>query len=83
MNHLRRRVRLVCVILSVALASLGSASAQESRGSISGRVIDAQGGVVPGATVTVVNVGTAATASRTTNAVANTRRSCSSPAPTA
>jgi hypothetical protein len=69
MHHLRRGVQLVCVILTMALAGLGNASAQESRGSISGRVIDAQGGVVPGATVTVVNVGTSATAARTTNAV--------------
>jgi hypothetical protein len=69
MNHLRRGVWLVCVMLTMALGGPGSASAQESRGSISGRVIDAQGGVVPGATVTVVNVGTSATAARTTNAV--------------
>ena len=69
MNHLRRGVWLACAALGVLVAGLPGASAQESRGSIGGRVIDAQGGVVPGATVTVVNVGTSATAARTTNAV--------------
>ena len=69
MNHFRRGVWLACVVLSLALARPESATAQESRGSISGRVIDAQGGVLPSATVTVVNMGTAATTTMTTNAV--------------
>ena len=69
MNHLRRGVWLACAALGLLVAGLPGANGQESRGSISGRVIDAQGGVVPGATVTVVNVGTAATAALTTNAV--------------
>ena len=69
MNQLRRGVWLACAALGLLVAGLPGATAQESRGSISGRVIDAQGGVVPGATVTVVNVGTSATAARTTNAV--------------
>ena len=66
MNHLRRGVWLACAALCLLATGL---FAQESRGSISGRVIDAQGGAVPRATVTVVNVGTSATTTSTTNAV--------------
>ena len=66
MNHLRRGVWLACAALCLLATGL---FAQESRGSISGRVIDAQGGVLPSATITVVNVGTAATTTITTNAV--------------
>ena len=69
MNHLRRGVWLACAALCLLVAGLPGLTAQESRGSISGRVIDAQGGAVPRATVTVVNVGTSATTTSTTNAV--------------
>ena len=37
------------------------AAAQDSRGSIGGRVVDSSGGVLPGVTVTIVNNGTNAT----------------------
>src|SRR5689334_10329478 len=57
MQHTRLRRILRCGLLS-AFASLlfvSTASAQLDRGQISGRVKDAQGGVVPGATVTATN----------------------------
>lgn len=44
-----------------------SASAQESRGSITGRVMDPQAAVIPGASVVVTNTGTNAVNRTTTN----------------
>ena len=41
--------------LVAVLACASGASAQESRGSITGRVVDSTGGALPGATVTAVN----------------------------
>jgi hypothetical protein len=41
--------------LVAVLACASGASAQESRGSITGRVVDSSGGALPGATVTAVN----------------------------
>src|SRR6187397_862689 len=41
--------------------------AQESRGSISGLVVDSSGGALPGVTVTIRNNGTNATVVQTTN----------------
>ncbi|HET7220626.1 MAG TPA: carboxypeptidase regulatory-like domain-containing protein [Vicinamibacterales bacterium] len=58
----------------LALAAWGAcgfvapAAAQDFRGSITGRVSDAQGGRLPGATVTAVNVDTNVTATSTTDA---------------
>ena len=58
----------------LALAAWGAcgfvppAAAQDFRGSITGRVSDAQGGRLPGATVTAVNLGTNVSASTTTDA---------------
>ena len=51
------------LILTAVLGLLGSPllAAQESRGSIGGRVVDSSGGVLPGVTVTIVNNGTNAT----------------------
>ena len=57
----KRRSRLFAytLMLAVSLQVLGGAAvAQESRGSITGRVTDATGAVLPGARVTVTNVGT-------------------------
>ena len=57
------RQRFLHVILAAALTIAGAATAvgQESRGTISGRVVDTSGGVLPGVTVTIVNTGTNAT----------------------
>ena len=43
------------------------AQAQEARGSITGRVIDSQGAIVPGASVVVTNTGTSTITRTTTN----------------
>ena len=45
-----------------------SAHAQDFRGAIGGRITDAQGGRLPGATVTVVNIATNAESTSTTDA---------------
>jgi hypothetical protein len=57
MQHFRLRRILQCgVVFALStLAFVQTASAQFDRGQISGRVKDAQGAVVPGVTVTVVN----------------------------
>ena len=58
--RLRRRFVLVLTGVLVLLAS-PALTAQESRGSIGGRVVDSSGGVLPGVTVTIVNNGTNST----------------------
>jgi hypothetical protein len=45
-------------ILLLAMLAAGLALAQESRGSITGRITDSSGAAVPGVTVTLTNVGT-------------------------
>jgi hypothetical protein len=55
----RRSTFLVAAAILVLLAA--PAAAQESRGSIAGRVADSSGGVLPGVTVTVVNNATNST----------------------
>jgi carboxypeptidase family protein/TonB-dependent receptor-like protein len=56
---------LICVLL-VSMMSL-SAWSQEFRGSISGRVTEASGAAVPGATVTITNLATNTSTTATTN----------------
>lgn len=58
------------ILISLILSALMAASAlfaQESRGAITGRVMDAQGGVIPGAKVAVTNTATNETRRGTTN----------------
>jgi hypothetical protein len=58
-----------CVAAALLLLlAQNPATAQESRGSISGTVVDSTGAVVPGAQVLVVNTGTNAESRTTTNA---------------
>lgn len=61
--------------LAVVICALiwSSGLAQEFRGSLVGRVIDASGGVIPGASVTVVNVDTSASTQTVTNDEGNYR----------
>jgi hypothetical protein len=50
-----RTFRVLCVLGLLAIAAASTASAQITTGTISGTVKDAQGGVVPGATVVLVS----------------------------
>ena len=55
----------VCLLIALVLPT--SLYAQETRGRITGRVTDATGGTIPGATVTVTDTARGTTASTTTN----------------
>ena len=62
------RTRLgVLAFLSMGLF-VSSATAQEARGTIQGRVVDTSGGAIPGATVEVLNLATGVVTLTTTNA---------------
>ena len=58
-----------CVMLALPTLVLG----QEARGTLQGRVSDASGGVVPGATVEITNVNTGVTTPTTSNEEGNYR----------
>jgi Carboxypeptidase regulatory-like domain len=60
-----RAALVVCAVV----AGSGAAAAQEARGTISGTVRDASGGVMPGATITVRNVAMGTEVNLVTNAV--------------
>ena len=62
----RKRSRTPLVLVLLALCATASA-AQEFRGTVTGRVTDSSGLVVPGATVTVTNTATGVAATATTN----------------
>ena len=55
-----RQWGLLVVILGAVAASSGKLAAQTVTGTIAGTVVDAQGAVMPGATVTVLNEATSA-----------------------
>ncbi len=57
---------VVALVLIAALAA-APARAQESRGSITGRVVDSSGGVLPGVSLAVVNTATNGTTTVVTN----------------
>jgi hypothetical protein len=67
------RTWFVAVMAGFLLLSGQVAIAQEARGTLQGRVSDASGGVVPGATVEVTNVATGVTLSTVSNAEGNYR----------
>jgi len=62
---MRNRILLVCAVLLVL--AVGISWSQESRGSITGKVVDPQGAVIPGATVIVTNTETNVSSRRETN----------------
>ncbi|HEY7502038.1 MAG TPA: carboxypeptidase-like regulatory domain-containing protein [Vicinamibacterales bacterium] len=68
MRTLLRSVRTGVLFVLVAAAA-APAAAQDFRGSITGRIADAQGGFLPGATVTATNLATNAESSTTTDGV--------------
>lgn len=61
------RLPLVAILLLLALVFPGTASAQFDTATIVGTVKDDSGGVVPGATVTLTNVGTGLSVTRVTD----------------
>ena len=58
---------LVAVLLVLSSLISSSATAQEARGTIQGRVVDASGAAIPGATVEVLNIATGVVTPTTTN----------------
>ncbi len=58
---------LVAILLSVAMASPALAQSQAINGTIEGTVVDDQGGVLPGVTVTVANLDTGESRALVTN----------------
>ncbi len=64
---MKKILALACVLGALALAA-APAWAQQTTGTIAGRIVDAQGAVVPGATVTGKNVLTGFTRSEVTDA---------------
>lgn len=63
----RRSLQSLSLFALLLLAIPAPARAQDSRGAVTGRIVDAQGGVLPGVTVTVVNTGTNSTTTTVTN----------------
>src|SRR5687767_2107394 len=68
-KEIRMRVRSIPGVLAVLVVTsiTSGAAAQEARGTIQGRVADATGAAIPGATVEVLNVATGVVNPTTTN----------------
>ncbi len=64
---------IVAFVACLLLASGSAAMAQEARGTLQGKVSDASGAVVPGATVEVTNIATGVTTPTTSNEEGNYR----------
>ena len=64
--RIRRRLGNLGIICAIALIP-ATATAQESRGSIAGLIVDSSGGALPGVTVTVINTGTNSRTALVTN----------------
>ena len=60
-----KRVCFLSIVLLTVIAA--AASAQDFRGGITGRIVDASGGRLPGVTVTATNVATNVASDTTTN----------------
>ena len=55
-STLSSRIAVICAALATLIALAAPISAQETTGTVRGRVIDAQGLAVPGVTITVTGV---------------------------
>ena len=64
---------IVAFVACLLLTSGSTAMAQEARGTLQGKVSDASGAVVPGATVEVTNIATGVTTPTTSNQEGNYR----------
>ncbi|MGB6393680.1 MAG: carboxypeptidase-like regulatory domain-containing protein, partial [Candidatus Acidiferrales bacterium] len=53
-----KRFRNLCMLLAMLLLAVPTARAQFAQGQINGQVTDSSGGVIPGASVTIENLGT-------------------------
>jgi hypothetical protein len=62
-----RHSTVTTVLVALFLLAARTGLAQESRGSLSGRVVDSSGAVLPGVTITVVNIGTTVSSTTVTN----------------
>ena len=60
-------LRVIFALLLVLVSLASPVAAQEARGTIQGRVVDASGGAVPGATVEVLNIATGVVTPTTSN----------------
>ncbi len=69
---------ILCTLAALALAPSGAA-AQDPRGTIQGRVVDASGAAIPGATVDVLNIATGVVTPTTTNEQGSYRVGVSEP----
>ncbi len=68
MRNFQMAWRATCLALVLMLVCAAPTGAQTTLGSVAGTVLDESGGVLPGATVTLVNTGTAQTQTAVTNA---------------
>ncbi|MGB8653514.1 MAG: TonB-dependent receptor [Candidatus Acidiferrales bacterium] len=63
-----KRFRNLCMLLAMLLLAVPTARAQFAQGQINGQVTDSSGGVIPGASVTIENLGTQVKRSLAANA---------------
>lgn len=65
--HRGRKCLSTCLLLLVVISLTCISSAQESRGAISGVIADSSNAVIPGATITIVDIHTGTTAKTVSN----------------
>ncbi len=68
MRNFQMACRAACLALVLMLVYAAPTGAQTTLGSVAGTVLDESGGALPGATITLVNSGTAQTQTAVTNA---------------
>jgi Carboxypeptidase regulatory-like domain len=66
-KHIMQVGKIVLIIACVAFWKVPTLKAQVDRGGLTGTVKDSSGAVVPGAKVTIINIGTHLTVLRTTD----------------